>query len=157
MAQRQSADNSERTSMRLSYLISQAWFALRGHIDGALKQHGVTGMQFTLLSVLASRESYSSAQLSRRFHITPQAMGQVLTTLEEAGLLTRTEDPANRRVLLVNLTAAGRSLVRVCDAEMKLIEQAAFAGIDPKTLAAMRSGLQTVVTQLREGAATADN
>ncbi|MFC7518088.1 MarR family winged helix-turn-helix transcriptional regulator [Herbaspirillum sp. GCM10030257] len=156
MAQLQRAGNPERTPVRLSYLISQAWFALRDHIDGALKQHGVTGMQFTLLSVLASREALSSAQLSRRFHITPQAMGQVLTTLEEAGLLTRTEDPANRRVLLVNLTSAGRSLVRTCDAEMKMIEQAAFAGIDAKTLAAMHSGLQTVVAQLRDGAATAD-
>jgi DNA-binding MarR family transcriptional regulator len=135
-----------------TYLISQAWFAMRDRVERGLKPHGVTGMQFSLLSTLDHRGNQSSAQLSRRFYVTPQAMGQVLNNLEEAGWLTRTEDPANRRVLQVNLTQAGRELVRRCEAEVRKIEDAAFAGIDAKDLAEMRAMLRSFVTHVRENA-----
>lgn len=150
MAQRKQTDEASRTQVRTTYLLSQAWFALRNRVDGALKQHGVTGMQFTLLSVLAGRDDLSSAQLSRRFYITPQAMGQVLTTLEDAGWIRRTEDPANRRILRVTLTRAGHDLVRACDAEMREIEEDAFSGIASRDLAALRATLETIVGHLRE-------
>jgi DNA-binding MarR family transcriptional regulator len=135
-----------------TYLISQVWFAMRDRVERGLKPFGVTGMQFSLLSALEHRGNQSSAQLSRRFYITPQAMGQVLNNLEEAGWLTRTEDPANRRVLQVNLSRAGRELVRRCEAEVKKIEAAAFAGVSAKELAELRSVLRTIATHLHDNA-----
>ncbi|MCK9509026.1 MAG: MarR family transcriptional regulator [Pigmentiphaga sp.] len=135
--------------MRTSYLLYHAWFAMRNRVDEALKPYGLTSMQYTLLSTLAARKNLSSAQLSRRFYITPQAMGQVLNQLEAAGWLTRTPDPENHRVLQVNLTKAGRERVSMCDAEMNLIEDKAFARIDRSTLAAMRTGLESMMVSMR--------
>lgn len=138
-----------RSAVRTSYLLYHAWFAMRNRVDEALKPYGLTSMQYTLLSTLAARKNLSSAQLSRRFYITPQAMGQVLNQLEAAGWLTRTPDPENHRVLQVNLTKAGRERVSMCDAEMNLIEDKAFARIDRSTLAAMRTGLESMMVSMR--------
>lgn len=150
MSSQEQNQRSSRAALRTTYLISQAWFALRNQIDTALKQYGLTSMQFTLLSVLAARKDQSSAQLSRRFYITPQAMGQVLSNLEEAGWLIRSEDPANRRVLQVNLTKEGHELLKTCDAIVRKIEKEAFEEIDPETLACMRSGLEWLVARIRK-------
>lgn len=138
-----------RSAVRTTYLLYHAWFAMRDHIDEALKPYGLTSMQYTLLSTLAARKNLSSAQLSRRFYITPQAMGQVLNQLEASGWLTRTRDPENHRVLQVNLTKAGRERVKLCDAEMNGIEDKAFARMDRGTLAAMRTGLESMVVSMR--------
>ena len=152
MRARATVEQPSRSAPRVTYLISQAWFAMRDRIDEALNPHGLTSMQFTLLSVLAVRKNLSSAQLSRRFYITPQAMGQVLNNLEEAGWITRAEDPANRRVLQVNLTKEGQELVKACDAEVRKIEKQVFDALDPDTLACMRAGLEAVVVRMREEA-----
>lgn len=154
MPQRPSPEKPPRPPARATYLIAQAWYALRDRVDAALKQHGVTGIQYTVLSVLAGRDNLSPAQLSRRFYVTQQAMGQMLTNLQEAGLLTRTEDPSNRRILRVALTDAGRKLVRQCDAEMKAIEEEAFAGLSASELDALRTTLQSVAQNMRNDTAS---
>jgi DNA-binding MarR family transcriptional regulator len=156
MPQPRAKPESPRAKVRTTYLIAQAYFALRTRTDSALKKHGVTGIQYSVLSVLVGRDKLSSAQLSRRFYVTPQSMGQLLTNLEESGLIERSEDPANRRILRVNLTQAGLDLVRLCDAEMKEIEQAAFAGLGPDDIASMRVSLQSIAERLRDAGESAD-
>lgn len=135
--------------VRTTYLISQAWFAMRDLTNAALEKHGVTGIQYTVLSVLDAHENLSPAQLSRRFYVTQQSMGQMLTVLQEGGLLTRTEDPSNRRLLQVSLTAAGRVLVRQCDAEMSAIEDQVLSGFQPRQIEVLRSSLMTIVQRAR--------
>ncbi|RJF92267.1 MarR family winged helix-turn-helix transcriptional regulator [Noviherbaspirillum saxi] len=154
MAQRKPSEQTSRPPVRTTYLVSQTWFALRDLTDIALKQHGITGIQYTVLSILASRNNLSPAQLSRRFYVTPQAMGQMLTLLETSGLLNRTEDPANRRILRVTLTKAGLDLVKECDAEMKVIEEDVFSILTAKEITMLRSMLQSVAEHARKDATT---
>src|SRR4051812_36940607 len=94
-------------NVRTSYLLAQAYFALRVRIEGSLRPLGLTGLQLTILSTLKNRKGMSSAELARRYHKTPQGMGQMLSNLVDRGFIERTEDPVNRRVLRVNLTPEG--------------------------------------------------
>ncbi|MCD9028727.1 MarR family transcriptional regulator [Luteimonas sp. BDR2-5] len=136
---------------RTIYLIASAYHALRAtRLEPALKPLGVTPLQYTIMTVVESHEGLSSAQLSRRFYVTPQTMGQVLAGLEERGLLRRREDPENRRVLLVSLTAKGRRLVDECGRVIGLIEDEIFSDPDCAETAALREQLQKIAAHLRE-------
>ncbi len=133
-----------------TYLVSQVHHALRTLTEAALKPYAVTGIQFTVLSVLEHRDGLSSADLSRRFYVTPQSMGQLLSTLEDRGFLERKEDASNRRILRVSLTAAGRNLVTAGSNEITQLENMAFASLSHNELQSFRAILQPLVQRLRE-------
>ena len=127
-----------------TYLVSQVHHPLRNFSDALLKPYGVTGIQFTVLSVVAHREKLSSADLSRRFYVTPQSIGQLLSTLEE-----RKEDANNRRILRITLTPAGHEVVEAGTRELNRFEQEAFSSLSPKELKTLRGLLRTVIDDLR--------
>jgi DNA-binding MarR family transcriptional regulator len=142
------SSSGQRT--RTVYLVARVYHALRAtRIEPALKSAGITPLQYTIMTVVVSHEGLSSAELSRRFYVTPQTMGQVLAGLEERGFLRRKEDPENRRVLRVSLTAEGRKLVQRCDKQIEKIEQEVFGDPDLPEVAALRDRLFQVVAQLR--------
>lgn len=134
-----------------TYMIAQAFHALRAlWIEPALKAENLTSLQFTLLSVVDRHAGLSSADLSRRFYVTPQTMGQVLTALEARGLLIRAENPDNRRLLAMSLTPTGHALVKTCQEHMQQIEQEVFGELNEKELAKFRDTLHKVVGKIRQ-------
>lgn len=141
---------------RTVYLIATVYHALRAtRLEPALKPLGITPLQYTIMTVVESNEGLSSAQLSRRFYVTPQTMGQVLAGLEERGFLRRREDPENRRVLLVSLTAKGRKLVDDCGRVIASIEAEIFHAPDNPETVALREQLQQVANYLRQNTTAA--
>lgn len=76
-------------------------------------------------------------------------MGQLLSTLEERGLLERKEDANNRRILRITLTPAGREVVEAGTRELNRFEQEAFSSLSPKELKTFRGLLRTVIDDLR--------
>jgi DNA-binding MarR family transcriptional regulator len=132
------------------YLVSQVHYALRTRAEVVLKPYAVTGLQFTVLSVVARHNGLSSADLSRRFYVTPQAMGQLLAGLEHRALLKRVEDAKNRRVLRISLTPAGRKLVKAGAAEIRKLEAKTLASLGEGPLQEFRSMLHTLMWTLRE-------
>lgn len=138
-------------SQTTMYLMAQAFHALRAlWIEPALKEKNITSLQFTLLAVVARHSGLSSADLSRRFYVTPQTMGQVLTVLESRGLLIRAENPENRRLLSMSLTAQGHALVDACQADMQAIEEQVFGSLNDKEMEKFRGTLQKVVAKVRD-------
>jgi DNA-binding MarR family transcriptional regulator len=128
-------------NMRSSWLLMHASHAMRMKIESALKPCGLTGLQMTVLNMLKNRGGSSSAELSRRFFKTPQAMGQLLSPLLERGLIQRAEDPDNRRVLRLALTDSGRKAYAEGDAAMRQVEREVFSGFDTDTLRILRAAL----------------
>lgn len=144
------AESASAQRARTVYLIASVYHALRAtRLEPALKPLGITPLQYTIMTVVESHEGLSSAQLSRRFYVTPQTMGQVLAGLEERALLRRKEDPENRRVLLVSLTAKGRKLVDECGRLIGAIETEIFDDPDCPQTAALREQLLRIASHLR--------
>lgn len=149
MPKNESAPSEARIGASTTYLVSQLHFALRYRTEAALKKYAVTGLQYTVLSVLGLRDGLSSADLSRRFYVTPQSMGQLLGSLEERGFLVRNEDASNRRILRVSLTDAGRQLVEAGAKDIAQVEAIAFAELGDADLQQLRSSLHALVATLR--------
>ena len=68
---------------RTLYLIKRAEIEATSRMAKALEQHGVTPIQFTVLYFVDNdKGDLSSAQLSRRFSMTPQSMNELMGVLE---------------------------------------------------------------------------
>jgi DNA-binding MarR family transcriptional regulator len=105
---------ADQRGQRLSYLIKRLEMAERARLEEVLRPLGVTLHQYTVLSILERREGLSSAQLARRHYVTPQAMQQLVASMERDQLIERRADPTNRRVLRAGLTERGGEVLRSC-------------------------------------------
>jgi len=66
---------------------------------------------------LLSQKECSIKQLSQRLHVTSGAVTQFVDYLESAGLVSKTEDPQDKRSRLVSLTKSSTSVVRAFEQE----------------------------------------
>lgn len=123
------------------YLVKQLELVARALMDDALRPHGLTTLQYTALTVLASRDELSSAQLARRSFVTPQTMHEMVRWLEHRGLVERRRDEANRRVLLISLTSAGHATLSACDPIIRSFEQRVLEAMNPGERAVFRECL----------------
>ena len=72
----------------------------------------VTVTQFRTLVVLDGHESLNLNQLAAALAVTPSTALRMIDRLLLAALVTRTENPANRREVVLALTSNGSRLVR---------------------------------------------
>jgi DNA-binding MarR family transcriptional regulator len=133
-----------------SYLVAQVHHAVRTRLEAAMKPHNITPLQFTILEILATRDRVTSADMSRRFFVTPQTMGETISNLERRGFVARQSDPSNKRILHVVPTAEGRALVTMFDSRLRVIEDDIYGELDGGELIALRGLLQRLMRSLRD-------
>ena len=133
------------------YLFARIFYDMRSRCEEALKPHGVTTMQFTIMATLERWNGLSSAELSRRFNVTPQTMGEMIGNLERRLLVERKQDPANRRALRLNLTASGRKLVKLCNTAMDKVETQMLKGLSRREVEELRERLLSLNAHLGIG------
>jgi DNA-binding MarR family transcriptional regulator len=134
---------------RAIYFLNQANLAARTRLDAALAPRKLTAIQYTVLSVIGSREGLSSAELSRRFFVTPQTMNELIGGLQQRNLILRKEDPANRRILRMRLTAEGRRTVKACDDLADKVERDVFGFLSAEDYERFRDLSRRISHELR--------
>jgi DNA-binding MarR family transcriptional regulator len=125
-------------SARTILLVRLLQLKLYNQMVERLRLFDLTPLQYLVLSLAAHRGSWSTAELARRFEITPQSMNEVVAILEGKRLIARRESPDHRRILHIRLSAAGLRLLKRCDSEVDRIEQSAFGHFSAKDLALFR-------------------
>jgi DNA-binding MarR family transcriptional regulator len=135
------AEPSAGNSPRLTYLVKRLEMAERARMEEVLQTSGVTLHQYTALSLLERRDGLSSAQLARRHYVTPQAMNQLVATLERDGLIHREPDAANRKILRATLTDRGRTTLESCHAAVDELERQMLADFTPDQKHEFRAAL----------------
>jgi DNA-binding MarR family transcriptional regulator len=136
--------------MRLTYLIGQLDRLVSRRLTEVLATHGLTLPQFTALSVLNGRGRSSNAQLAERSFITPQSANEVVKAMESNGWVMREADPTNRRVVLLQLTPAGKALLKRCNESVDQVEISMLGNMSEEEQA-LRTLLHSCVKNLREG------
>jgi len=124
---------------RTSYLIRRVQLLVYASLSECLRQHRLTPMQYMLLSLSRRGGEMSSADLARRFAITPQSMNEKIATLQRKRLIVRHVSSEHRRILRISLTAQGARLLKVCDREVDAMEDRLFAALTPPALEALRN------------------
>lgn len=110
-------------------MINNLNLLLRKTLDERLKPHNLGGLQYTILTLIRDRDGISSAELSRRFFVTPQTMNESVTALERRGLIARTESEANRRILIARVLPEGLALLKTCDRIADEVEAEVFGDL----------------------------
>ena len=72
-----------------------------GHRPPARQEH--------LLHILKKNPSINQKVFAEKVHVRPQSLGEMLTKMEENGLIVRRKDPSDGRAILVDLTPAGEA------------------------------------------------
>lgn len=81
----------------------------RKHHGGQEPPHGhrPPARQEHLLHILKQNPSINQKDFAEKVHVRPQSLGEMLTKMEESGLIVRKKDPSDGRAILVDLTPAG--------------------------------------------------
>jgi DNA-binding MarR family transcriptional regulator len=116
---------------RLADAVQQLARRLRHGTRLRLAPLGLTPGQGRALSVLERADGpLRMAELAEALRVVPRSATGVVEGLEEAGLVRRQTDPADRRSVLVSLTDAGRgTLDELTDARRQTAEEL-FGSLD---------------------------
>lgn len=103
----------------------------------------LTVAQFLALEAAATGGT-AGADLARRAAVSPAAVSQLLSGLEEAGLLHRGRSADDRRRQPLELTAEGRDTLRSAQAELRLGLGWALADTPPHEADALADALERI-------------
>ena len=135
---------------RTVYLIKRIETEVTAKMNKALTDFDVTLSQFIILNfVHDNTHDLSSAQLSRRFNMTPQSMNEVVATLQRKELIEKNVDADNKRILRISLTEKGQDLLTVCNETIDTVEKDLFGKLSDTDLQTMRDLIGNVLTHIR--------
>jgi DNA-binding MarR family transcriptional regulator len=113
--------------VRTVYLTKRIDTEVTLQMSKALAPFELTPLQFAVLSfVEADSPNFSSAQLSRRFAMTPQSMNAIVHILLDKTLIIKTIDPAHKRILRLSLTELGKEILKECNLAINTVERNLF-------------------------------
>lgn len=135
----------------LPFEIGETAHALRKAFDRRAVGMGVTRAQWKVLFRLEREPGLRQIELADMLDIEPITLSRIVDRLEEAGLVERVADPADRRAWRLHVTARAQPLIAKLHALADGMIGEAFAGIDPEEIAITRK----VLGRVRENASRA--
>jgi DNA-binding MarR family transcriptional regulator len=100
--------------------VARTWARMDDAVEDLLKEHGISGTQYNVLRILrgAEPDGLCRNELRDRMITRMPDMTRLLDRMEEAGLVTRSREREDRRMVLTRITAKGLELVDELDAPM---------------------------------------
>ena len=124
---------------RTVYLIKRIETEVTAQMNKTLTDFGITLSQFIVLNFVNDNQSdLSSAQLSRRFKMTPQSMNETVTLLQTKDLIIKNADVENKRILRISLTEKGSTILEQCNSAIDEVENELFSTLNEAELDTFR-------------------
>jgi DNA-binding MarR family transcriptional regulator len=106
--------------------------------------HGLATHHFGLLAALGEHRSLAQRELTRIIGVDPRNATAIMDELEKQGLITRRQDPQDRRRYKVTITPDGNKAVKQIRRDGARIEEEFFQTLDISE----RSMLHTLLVKL---------
>jgi DNA-binding MarR family transcriptional regulator len=137
----------------IGQLVRDALGALEGRLLEGLQESGVEGLRPTHNAVLRFLDEGGTraSELARRSGLTRQALTQIVDDLEDLGLVTRREDPVDRRAKLVVYTDRGHKAFLASRGIIAGLEHDAERRLGRQRYAHLREGLAMLAEDHRPG------
>lgn len=135
----------------VGFLVNEVAALFRGGFERALAEQQLRPRSYLLLLVLRDEGTTAQHALGARIGMDRTTTMQVMQALEERGLVQRSDDPQDRRVYRVSLTAAGRRLVASLEGRIRRVEAELLAPIPPAQRAAFVAQLRAILGGDLEG------
>lgn len=115
-------------------------------VDAVLKRAGLSRNAFLVLLSLRMSGEMSLGRIGKRVLVHPTTITTVVDQLEQAGLVTRSPHPTDRRTVLAALTAAGDVAIDRVSIELR-DAGFGFEGSGPDQLADLTRGVYGITAQ----------
>jgi DNA-binding MarR family transcriptional regulator len=122
-------DGGDEQGPRFSYAVATLERSIRRSLGAILRPFDLTVAEYTALSLIRRRDGYSNAELARRSFVSPQAMHEMISSLEKRALLERAPSQFHGSMRHTHLTRRGRALLDRCNVAVDEMEEAMLAGI----------------------------
>ncbi|MBQ0826710.1 MarR family winged helix-turn-helix transcriptional regulator [Streptomyces tagetis] len=133
-------------------LLAEQLLRLTRRVHRIQKRHlergglGITPAQSRLLRTLAHYGSPPRmSDLAERLEVVPRAVTTLVDGLEAAGMVRRAQDPANRRVIRIELTDEGRGALRELRGARRLAAEEILAPLTDAQRAQLGGLLDTLI------------
>jgi DNA-binding MarR family transcriptional regulator len=115
------------------------------HAPGVLIDSGLTLPQLRSLLLIANRGSTNFRKLAKALGVTPSNVTGIVDRLVEQGLVSRTQNPEDRREMTLQATDKGKALVsNLKEAGMKRMTQV-LSLLSLEELSALAQGLSAFI------------
>ena len=114
------------------------------------ERHGVTPVQFAALHGVHASPGIDQRSLARAIGLDTSTIAGVIDRLESRGLMQRSASPADRRVRLLSLTAAGQALLADLEPDMLKAQTRILAPLPKAERAEFMRMLRALVTANNE-------
>jgi DNA-binding MarR family transcriptional regulator len=99
------------TEHELADAVARLRRAMRRAARSADPQNRLSVAQLELLSAVSENPGTRPGRLARLLHLAPNSVTSQVNALDAMGLITRSDNPQDRRTVELNLTAAGQTAV----------------------------------------------
>lgn len=131
----------------IGYLMRQAGAALRLRMERALADYGVTSPQFNVLTMLVAYPGISNADVARLSMLTPQTVSVIVANLERSGAIERRPHAIHGRIQHIDVTPAGKALLKSCRERVREIERQLLSGLSADEERVIRRWLVSVAME----------
>lgn len=139
---------TDRHPSSILHLVKQVQYKAYVRLESVLNPLGVTAVQFRILTTLSTQPNMSSAELSRLYDVKPQTMIKQIALLESKGLIDRRVSRANKRLLELSLTAAGKDALKKLQKDTRALEAELLTPLDGDELEILRGYLTRLLASL---------
>lgn len=130
---------------QIALLLRQLQQSFDAFDEAAATRLGLNRTDLRCLDIVLGDGPLPAGQLSAALKLSPAATTTAIDRLERAGLVSRTRDPGNRRVVLVAPTEAARTAETELFTPVGLAGARALARYDDDQLAVILDFLQTAL------------
>jgi MarR family transcriptional regulator, organic hydroperoxide resistance regulator len=132
----------------LNWLLHRAAQRLGDAVNNAARRHGIDMRAQLVLTALVQEPGRTQLALAAALALDKTTLTALLDKLERAGLVVRRPDPADRRVRIPEITAAGRSTQELVAPAVRQAETDLLRALTP----AQRDSLREVLHELEQAA-----
>ncbi|MCY7339036.1 MAG: MarR family transcriptional regulator [Sphingomonas bacterium] len=128
----------------LAWELAETSHALRRFYDRRAAELGVTRAQWRVIAILGHNPGMKQVELADRLDVEPISACRIIDRLEEAGLVERQRDPADRRAWRLSLTATAEPLRERLSDLAEQMSGEAFVGLGGDQIETMRGMLARI-------------
>ena len=132
-----------------AFLASDIGRLFRKRFEAANRGSAVTSTQMRLLGAISRNPGASQIALANRLDVEPITAGRMIDRLEQAGMVERRPDPADRRAWRLHLTPRAEPLVTAARGKIEELVERAFDGFT----AAERQAMHALLERMRDNLA----
>jgi DNA-binding MarR family transcriptional regulator len=128
----------------LGFLLNRAAFAMRRGLEQRLVRHGLTAPQWAVLARLWEEDGQSPSAIGKSLHFDRPTITGIVDRLEEKGLVRKTRDAEDRRVVRIHLTARGREMERQLPPYAREVNRIASKGMGDAEVERLKGSLRRI-------------